>query len=71
MKLGTYAATNSDLYVKVYKVHNISERTGKIKMRVSIFYKSNDNLCTWLTPSGPTNMSFIYAGVKHWENYDF
>jgi len=70
MKEGYYTATHSDLFVRVHKVYHISERTGKIKMRVSIFYKSNHNLCEWLTPRGPKNMNFIYDGVKHWESYN-
>ena len=67
---GLYTATNSDLYVEVYKVYHISERTGKIKMRAACFYKSNNDLCRWITPYGPKNMNLIYDVVKHWERYE-
>lgn len=66
---GKYTPTNSDLYLLVHKVHHISKRTGKIKMRVTAFYKHNDEICNWITPHGPSNLKLDYDVVKHWERY--
>ena len=68
-KGGTYTATNSDLFIKVYTVHDNSVRTGKITIEAEVFYKSNNNLCSWLTPFGPKNLILIWDVVKHWERY--
>ena len=69
MKLGKYTAANSDLYIVVHTIHNISDRTGKIKMKATIRYKRNDEICNWMTPFGPKNIKLNYETVKSWEVY--
>ena len=67
---GLYTSTtNSALYIDVHKVHHISERTGRIKMKATIYYRSNNEICHWLTPHGAKNLSLIYDVVKHWKRY--
>lgn len=68
-KGGIYSATHSDLFIKVYSIYHISERTGKINMKCAIFRKSDNNLYEFLTPYGPKNMKFIYDVAKHWKHY--
>jgi hypothetical protein len=66
---GCYTADNSDLYVEVHKVHHISKRTGKIKMKATCFYKNSGEICNWITPYGSRNLELIYDVVKHWKRY--
>tara|TARA_R110000851_G_scaffold29641_4_gene81439 strand:+ start:2365 stop:2595 length:231 start_codon:yes stop_codon:yes gene_type:complete len=66
---GYYTATNSDLYIKVYHVYHISKRTGKIKMKAEVFYKSNGEPCYSMNPHGSKHLELIYDVVKHWEIY--
>ena len=39
---GCYTATHSDLYLDVKKEYHISERTGKIKMKGTVYYKRKE-----------------------------
>ena len=71
MKKGYYTATHdSSLFIRVDKVYHISERTGKIKLRASVFYKSNNEICQWITPKGSKNLTLIYSVVKNWLPYE-
>jgi hypothetical protein len=38
----------SDLYFRIYNVYHINDKYAKCK--VMYFYKSNNNICTWLNP---------------------
>lgn len=44
--------TTSDLYLVVHKVYHISEEKNYIKLKATIKYKSNDEVCYWLNPLG-------------------
>ena len=66
---GYFAATNSDLFMKVHKVLNVNRSTGKIKMKVTCFYKSSGNICDYITPLGNTDLTLDYNVVKHWKRY--
>jgi len=63
------ATTNSDLYFNVHKVYHISERTGKVKMKATCYYKHNNEICHWVTPYGAKNISIIYEVAKNWIRY--
>ena len=42
----------SDLYLKVHKIHHISARNNYVRLKATIYYKSNDDVCYWLCPYG-------------------
>lgn len=48
----------SDLYFKIYKIYHKSD--DYVKCKILYFYKSNNNICYWLNPSGrPRNFKII------------
>jgi len=69
IKAGVYSLPYSDLYWRVYKVHHVGET--HIKLKMITYYKSNNQICTWLNPQNKAkNFKVIKTVAKHWEGYE-
>lgn len=69
MRVGTFTATNSNLYWKVVRVYNIGDIYSKGK--VLFFYKQTNEICGWLNPYHEyKNFKLLTDVVKHWEVYN-
>ena len=69
MKPGVYSLPYSDLYWRVYKVHHIGET--HIKLKMTVFYKSSDEICTWLNPGYKAkNFKVIKKVAQYWKSYE-
>lgn len=69
MRTGTYTATNSDLFWKVYKIYNINNT--HVKAKIMFFYKSNNNIVWHLNTEGkPKDFKIIKEVANEWTQYD-
>ena len=67
MKSGTYYPVNSDLYVKVHKVHYVNQAKNYVKLSMTTYYKSSNKVCYWINPTGQRkNFKLKYDVVKSW-----
>lgn len=65
---GRYTATHSDLYYVVHKVHYVGPDKDYVKLKATVKYKSNHEVCQWLCPYGwPKNFKLIKSVVENWE----
>lgn len=62
-----YTATHSDLYWRVDDVVLVGD--FYVELRMVVFYKSNDFVCTWLTPYGPKNLLILADRFEGWTEY--
>lgn len=59
----------SDLYFKIYKVYH--KNADYVKCKVLYFYKSSNNVCYWLNPSGrPKTCKLIRNVYDNYAPYD-
>ena len=69
MKIGTYTATHSDLYWKVHRIYHSNDKY--VKARITFFYKSSNDICGWLSPSGRgKNYKLDKKLTSHWSTYE-
>ena len=62
-----YTATHSDLYWRVDDVLLIND--DYVELEMAVFYKSNDLLCTWLTPYGTKRLLILGNQFNAWKEY--